>query len=287
VSLAYPIPIYLPRRKRIISPGEWLRDKIKERGIERETILRVAPSWAGSTSQAAELDSSIDLVLSLGTIAADDIIIVRQGYRGPSSVTLNTPTHASLTFAPIMAQTGGAISQQRSWWARAAGGEVDSTVTCTKTSGALAYSVDADRYLDCKTTGSPIDPTVAGVGALQDSTGAGPTVTFETMNIASIESLVVVHYLEADDEQTATVGWGASDVTFTQRAKKLSSIGLDTGWIIWTGVPTDTAPATTTWTQTAADEYSLQQFALLPEPTIPPDPLRNVRQARMPRGWNN
>jgi hypothetical protein len=186
-----------------------------------------------------------------------------------------------------MAQTGGVISQQRSWWARAAGTEDGTVVTCTKTSGALAYSVDADQYAGCITTGSPIDPTVAGVGALQDNTAAGPTVTFETMNIASVESLIVVHYLEADDEQTATVGWGASDVTFTERTKKLSNIGLDTGWIVWTGVPTDTAPASTTWTQTAADEYSIQQFALIPPAAIPPDPLRQVRQARMPTGWRD
>ena len=220
----------------------------------------MAVLWVDSTNQAGEADSSISLVL-MATINANDIIVVHYGHRGASSVVLNAPTHGSLTFTEIQPQSGGAITQQKSWWARAAGGEGGTTVTCTKASGTLPFMVQAHRYSGCITTGSPIDATS---GALQENTGAGATVTFEAMTIAATTSLVVVHYVEADDDQTTTVNFTNVDMPFTQVFKRLDPIGTDIAHIVWTGIPTDTSPASTTWTQTAADEYSIQQFALIP-----------------------
>lgn len=47
-EFTYPVPIFLPRRRRIISPGEWLREKIKERQAERDSQISQAVTVDGS-----------------------------------------------------------------------------------------------------------------------------------------------------------------------------------------------------------------------------------------------
>jgi hypothetical protein len=220
-----------------------------------------APTYADSTNQAGETDTSIDLVL-MATINANDIILVSYGYRGTNSFA--TPTHTSLTFTAVQAKSGGAISNQQWWWARAAGGEGGTTVTCTRTGGGtLAFHCQAHRFTGCITSGSPIDATV---GAIQEITGAGPTVDFEAMTLAGDDELIVVGYFEADDDQTTAINFSTVDVTFTQVFKRLDIAGNDTNWTIYTGPngAGDTSISATSMTQSAADEYSIQQFALLP-----------------------
>jgi len=41
-SVAYPVPIGLPRKRRIISPSEWLREKVKEQQAERDATISKA-----------------------------------------------------------------------------------------------------------------------------------------------------------------------------------------------------------------------------------------------------
>jgi len=58
-GLAYPVPIYLPRRRRIVTPGEWLRDKLEERRREREATIVRAIEFDGSIATPVTDTASI------------------------------------------------------------------------------------------------------------------------------------------------------------------------------------------------------------------------------------
>lgn len=86
---SYAIPIGLPRRRRIVTPAEWLREKIREREAEREATI----------AQAVAIDRA-----NLGTGAAT----------GATSV--NITTSASVATGGMIAMlifvfhTGGAVN---------------------------------------------------------------------------------------------------------------------------------------------------------------------------------
>jgi len=74
MAVAYPVPIYLPRRRRIISPGEWLRDKIAERGRERDRAILLAGT-VHEDGRAVTTNASTYASNSF-TPAANDLLIV-------------------------------------------------------------------------------------------------------------------------------------------------------------------------------------------------------------------
>jgi hypothetical protein len=221
-----------------------------------------AVTYSSSGTLVAELDSSLTITLP-ATLNADDIVLICSHYRGPNTETLATPTHGTLTFAAVMAQSGGNLSQQRTFWARCAGGEGGTTATVTKTGGGtLQFQAAAHRFLDCKTTGNPYDGTA---GATQENTGAGATVTIEAMTISDpTDALGVITYLEADDDVVVGNPTNTADATYTIRDNQSSAVGLDARSVVWSAIYTDTSPSATTATQPAADQYSVQQFVLLP-----------------------
>lgn len=237
-----------------------------------------APAYNSSGTIVAELDNSIGCVLP-ATLLADDIVILVTCYRGASTVVFDTPTHASLTFLPVQPQSGGAIAQQRVWWARCAGGEGGSTVTCTKNSGALLFCATAHRFTGVKTTGNPYDETP---GALQENQNVGATVTFEAMTLGGDERLIVTTYFQSDDDET-TPNWTTVDVTFTKRNDQITGIGADGTIVIHTGPngAGDTAISATSFTQVSADSYSVQQFALLPQVAAAPGPAHVNKHSSM------
>jgi hypothetical protein len=225
--------------------------------------MAVKPVYNASGTLVAELDSSLSIVLP-ATINKGDIIIVLSHHRGASSVVLNTPTHATLTFAAIDIQHGGAISQQRCFWARAAGGEGGTTVTVTKASGTLQFQAAAHTFGLCKTTGNPYDETA---GAMARATGGGASVAVSALTIADFaNSLGVISYLEADDDVVVGNPTNTADATYTKLNDQASGVGLDARSVLFQATYTDNAPLATTATQPAADEYSLQQFVLVGEP---------------------
>ena len=216
------------------------------------------PTFVAASTKDAEADASVAVPVLTG--AANRIIVAVTGYRGPSSVTLNTPTHGTLTFAAIQAQSGGTISQQKCWWARMAGGETGD-VTFTISAGTLGLFPRLFTFDGCITSGSPIDATS---GALQENTAEGPTVTWEAMNIASTDSLPCGHYYEADNEHSALAFNSVSGWTFASANLLQTAIGTDAASQLHTAVPSSTSCSATTFTQAAADQYSLQQWALIP-----------------------
>jgi len=58
-ALSYPVPIWLPRRRRIVTPGEWLREKAEERRHEREQAISRAIVFEGSIATPVTDTASI------------------------------------------------------------------------------------------------------------------------------------------------------------------------------------------------------------------------------------
>ena len=73
-ALAYPVPIWLPRRRGIVSPGEWLREKLEEQRREREATITLAAVTVGindqQTTTAADWGNSASF-----TPAAGDLLV--------------------------------------------------------------------------------------------------------------------------------------------------------------------------------------------------------------------
>lgn len=69
----YAVPIYLPRRRRIVSPVEWLREKIEEQRRERESTIAAAVAIVQSAQTAGGANSAVGM-LGVGATAGNTIV---------------------------------------------------------------------------------------------------------------------------------------------------------------------------------------------------------------------
>lgn len=173
MSFAYPIPVALPRRRRIISPGEWLREKIEEQRREREaTIARAITADVANLGSNSVTAAANTIAFTTGsTVASGARIVVAAGWFS-NSITLSSVSGGGLTWT-IDKQgrpTNPAFDSQGIASAPAPSGLASgTTITATLSGSADARTIGGLSLLGVDTS-TPVDVTSGPTGVNPSST---------------------------------------------------------------------------------------------------------------------
>lgn len=223
---AYTIPIYLPRRRGIITPGEWLRERVRERQREKEeTILRnVAPTFKAVSADATAASGNLTITMPGGgsaPVAGDLILIPMVSRDNVNSTVTNFNIATGYPYRP------NATSQSYLFWKVSVGGEGNQTVNHTAGDGIVAGIIIIDKDTFDATT--PIDG---------DSGDTNTTATFASYTTSTTDCLrLVMIGLRNDTNSVTNMADNVTpDITWTERYYAETGLSAsDIGFSIWTG----------------------------------------------------
>jgi hypothetical protein len=238
---AYTIPVYLPRRRRIITPAEWLREKLREQQAEREQTIALAVTFQGAALSGTTGTTSFTITTPSASIEVDDLLDLSFVHRGTGDGTVSDNSGDGVSWT----RKGEALFGTDAWstqhyWKRATSALATSDATLTVSGLTNSCAGALTIYRGVKTTGDPYEAwtafpniaagteSVAGITTLTDlawvqmqvghSPGAGTlTMTSPLIERAEVKGtggadadILVGSYEKTPAGATGTLAWTAS-----------------------------------------------------------------------------
>lgn len=206
-SVAYPVPIWLPRRRGIVSPAEWLREKLRE---QEQTMVRAATfQVAGSLAVAL---TTTDPAPVCPAHQADDILLLLTVRRN-AAAGLTTP--AGWTQLHFFNGSNESI-----WlgWIRAVNGSTTNP-TCDWSNSGDSYAI-IYGIRNAITTGNPFTDAQLSVGTADPGVLTGTTTT-------EANQFVLAATFIADNVATASTVTATDPAAWTQNSYLTTASGAD------------------------------------------------------------
>jgi len=278
-GLSYPIPIYLPRRKRIISPAEWLRDKLAEReaDIVMATAFDSASESHTGTTGAASVASFTWNHTPVGTPRGVVVFCFAQ------PLAADIFTGVTYGGVALTAVSGGFAS------------DTDTEPGCVKAYfyGGAGIPTGLAAVVVNRTNNATITYAVVFVVVGSTTTEVPATVQLDTGSGVKTPREANVDDLSpgTDSVRFAAMYSGHSAIQAAgANSTTPAGLGIDFGALVCSVARETTAGQGSRpvgFTTAGGNDDVATVFLAVRETPVPPDPLRNVRQARMPRSWGN